>query len=145
MKLLDDFCNEMNYKRPNNFYFYSDEMKLQWHIWHKIFFTSTKLFRSKRTTDDNSFFPVLFQPKKKFSPNNLIVTIQLFFVSALLFRQWNCHNSTFFSSFLLYFDNEIAIIKLFSLSSPLLRQWHYHKSILFFSLLSSPISTMTLP
>ena len=144
MKLRDDFCNEMNYKRTNNFYFYSDEMKLQWHIWHKIFFTSTKLFRSKRTTDNNFFFPSYFGQNTKFffSPRNLIVTTQLFF--SLLFQQWDCHNSTSFSPSILYFGNEIVIIKLLSLSLSLLAM-RLSQFNFFFCLLSPPISTMTLP
>ena len=109
-------------ERMNNFYFYSDEMKLQWHIWHKFFFTPHQTVSVKENHWQQYFFPLLFQPnKKKISPNNLIVTIQLFF------------------SPFLHFGNETAIIKLFFFLFPLFRQWHSHNSILFFSLLSPPI------
>ena len=57
----------------------------------------TKLFRSKRTTDNNIFFPSYFSQKKK-----------------ILSKQFNCHNSTFFFfSPFLHFGNETVIIKLF--------------------------------
>ena len=78
----------------------------------------TKLFRSKRTTDNNIFSPLLFQPKKKkISPNNLIVTIKLFFSFSLYFGNDIPTIQFYFSlSSLPLFGNDIIIIQLFFLS-----------------------------
>ena len=109
-------------ERMNNFYFYSDEMKLQWHIWHKFFFTPHQTVSVKENHWQQYFFPLLFQPKKKKNlSNNLIVIIQLFFFSPFLhFGNETAIIKPFFSS-PLYFDNDILTIQFyFSLSSLLL-------------------------
>ena len=130
------FSNEKNYKRMNNFYFYSDEMKLIVTYLEQNFFHKHQTVSVKENYWQQFFFPPIlakiqfFFLSKKFNCHN-----STFFFS-LLFRQWDCHNSTFFSPSILYFGNEIAIIKLLSLSLSLSRQWDCHNSN-FFSLSSS--------
>ena len=115
-------------ERMNNFYFYSDDMKLQWHIWHKFFFTPHQTVSVKENHWQQYFFPLLFQPKKKKNlSNNLIVIIQLFFFSPFL-----------------HFGNETAIIKLF-FSSPLYFDNDISTIQFYFSLSSLSYSAMTLP
>ena len=108
-------------ERMNNFYFYSDEMKLQWYIWHKFFFTPHQTVSVKENHWQQYFFPPpISAKKKKISPNNLIVTIKLFFFFFSPFLHFG--NETviikLFFSFSLYFGNDIPTIQFyFSLSS----------------------------
>ena len=92
------FSNEMNYKRTNNFYFYSDEMKLIVTYLAQNFFHKHQTVSVKENYWQQFFFPPILAKIQFFffSPRNLIATTQLFFSHS-------------------YFGNEIATIQLFFL------------------------------
>ena len=89
------------------------------------------------------YHPIQAQAKLSFYFNNEIASNQFVFLSLLLFRQWDCHNSIFFSLLSLPIST-MRLSQFNSFLSPLLLFWHFkcHNSI--FSLFP-PILAMRLP